>query len=103
VLPASITQSGTSVETVVSDNTGLGCLEVLGHDPSVLGSSHIPHTVSDPVCFLLSDVSYRIFRAEMTLEERGSFHPESPAVASLSSFSPSRLLSGVFMKVCVTV
>lgn len=71
MLPASITQSGTSVETVVSDDTGLGCLEVLGHDPSVLGSSHIPHTISDPVCFLLSDVSHRIFRAEMTWKERG--------------------------------
>ena len=98
MLPASITQSDTSVETVVSDDTGLGCLEVLGHDPSVLGSSHIPHTISDPVCFLLSDVSHRIFRAEMTWKERGGFHPEPPAVVILSSFSPSRL--DVFMKVC---
>ena len=78
MLSASIAQSGASVETVVSDDTGLGCLEVLRHDPSVLGSPRIPHTVSDPVLFLLSDVSYSMFRAEMTWKERGGFHPESP-------------------------
>jgi len=100
MLPASVTQPGASVETVVSDDTGLGCLEVLRHDPSVLGSPHVLHTISDPVVLLPSDVSYRIFRAEMTWKGRGAFHPESPAVASLSSFSPSRLLDGIFMNVC---
>lgn len=56
MLFASVVESGASVETVVSDDTGLGRLEALSlrFSPFVPTSPQASEPVSDPTFFLLA-------------------------------------------------
>ena len=51
MLFASAVEHGPSVETVVSDDAGLGRLEALRLDSFFLGLSHIPYPIFDPTFF----------------------------------------------------